>query len=153
MPKARPILSNSLFGIGLEQLLAGVELLVDDRREDAVQVLDDALLALAERGLVGDLEDAAAGVGALAEQAAHGHAELVDGADDLFHLAGDDERRQVHHGRGADAGAEVGRARGQVAELRRERVVHVLLEVGIELVDRRPDLLELEPERRTWMRR
>ena len=32
-----------------------------------------------------------------AEEAAHDHAELVYRPNDLLHLVGDDERRQVHH--------------------------------------------------------
>jgi hypothetical protein len=72
---------------------------LDNRVSTTAEALDDLLLGLAERGLVGNLEDAAAGVGALAEEAADDHAELVDGADDLFHLAGDDQRGQVHHRR------------------------------------------------------
>jgi hypothetical protein len=57
---------------------------------------------------------------------------------------GDDQRGQVHHRRAAHAGAEIGRAGGEVAELGREGVVEVLLEGGVELVDRGPDFLELE---------
>ena len=46
------------------------------------------------------------------------------------------ERGQVHHGRGAHAGADVGRAGGEVADLGREGEIELLLQLGVDLVDR-----------------
>ena len=55
------------------------------------------------------------------------------------------ERGQVHHRRGAHAGADVGRARGEVADLRREGEIELLLHLGVELVDGLEQRLELQP--------
>src|ERR1019366_8153931 len=55
-------LVEDLVGIGLQQLLPGVQLMLDDRVQHAAEAFDDALLGLAERGLVGNLENAAAGI-------------------------------------------------------------------------------------------
>jgi hypothetical protein len=117
---------------------------LDDRLQHAVQAADDLLLGLAEGGLVGNLEYAPACIRAFAEEAAHHHAELVHGADDLLHLVRNHQRRQVHHRRGAHRGAKIRRAGREVAERRGERIVEVLLERGVELVDRIPRLLELK---------
>jgi len=106
--------------------------------------LTDVFLGFAERRLVGNLEDAAARVGTLAKQPANRHPELVHGPDHLLHLAGDDQRGQVHHGRGAHTGAQVGRAGGEIAERRGERIVQFLLEFRVDRVDGIPGLLQLK---------
>ena len=51
---------------------------------------------------------------------------------------------QVEHHADADAGADVGRAGGQVAELGAEGVGELFLELVVELVDRVPDFGEPE---------
>ncbi len=147
MPKARPILSKSLPESASRRRARAFSScsMIDCRTPESR--LRICVLGLAEGRLVRDLEDAAARVGALAEEAAHDHAELVHGADDLLHLVRDDERGQVHHGGGAHAGAEVRRAGGQVAEARREGEVEALLERRVQLVDRGPGLLQLEARR------
>ena len=89
---------------------------LDDGLEDAGEALEDFLFGFTEGRLIRDLKNAAAGVGAFAKEAAHDHAELIHGADDFLHLAGDDERGQVHHRGSAHAGAEVGGASREVAE-------------------------------------
>ena len=137
-------LVEELARVGLEEAGPRIQLVLDDRLQNPGEALEDLLLGFAEGRLVRNLEDAAAGVGALAEQAAHDHPELVDRADDLLHLVRDDEGRQVHHGRGPHSGSEVGRARREVAEVRGEGVVEGILERAVELVDRRPGLLQLK---------
>jgi hypothetical protein len=139
-----PDLVEHLARIAFEQLGPGVQLVLDDGFKHAAQALDDVLLGLAEGRLVGNLEDAAARVGTLAEEPAHDHAQLVHGAHDLLHLPGDDQRGQVHHGGGPHAGAEIGRAGRQVAQRRRKGVVQLLLQRGVELGDGVPRLPELE---------
>ena len=101
-------------------------------------------LGLAEGHLVGNLEKVAERLGALAVEAAHGQADLVHRFDDLRDLVVEHERGQVHHGGGAHAGADVGRARGEIADLRREGEVELLLQLRVELVDRLEQRLELE---------
>ena len=51
----------------------------------------------------------------------------------------------MHHRRGAHGRAEIGRTGGEVPQGRRERVVEVILQGGIQLSDRVPSLLQLEP--------
>ena len=101
-------------------------------------------LRLAEGHLVGNLEEVAERLGAFAVEAAHGQADLVHGLDDLGDLVVEHERGQVHHGRGAHAGADVGRAGGEVADLGREGEVEFLLQLRVELVDGLEQRLELQ---------
>ena len=82
-----------------------------------------AALGLAEGHLVGHLEDIAQRLGAFAIKPAHGQAELVDRLDDRVDLFGQDQPGQVQHGADADAGAEIGRAGGQIAQLGAESVI------------------------------
>ena len=56
--------------------------MLDDLRQDLFQPLDDGRLGLAERHLVGDLENIAQRLGAFAVKSAHRQAELVDRLDD-----------------------------------------------------------------------
>ena len=88
-----------------------------------VQPLDDVRFRLAQGHLVGDLENIAQRLGAFAVKAAHGQAQLVDGLDDLVDLLGQHQPRQMQHGADADAGAEIGRAGGQVTQFRAESVI------------------------------
>ena len=92
--------------------------MIDDRTQHTAEPLDDLFLGFAQGRLVGNLEDAAARIRTLAEETTHDHAELVHGADDFFHLVTDHECRQMHHRGGAHGGAEVGGARGEVAQRR-----------------------------------
>ena len=104
-------------GAVVEQRAAGVVLVVDDLGDHQVlEVADDVVLGLAERGLVADLVEVAGRFGAFAVEPADGEAHVLGGAEDLFDLAGELQGRQVEHHADADAGADVGRAGGQVAE-------------------------------------
>ena len=128
----------------LEEDLAGVLLVLEDLGDDAVQPGNDLLLGLAEGGLVGDLEEIPHRLGPLAMEPADGQADLVDRVDDLVHLLGHDEAREVHHGACAHPGADIGGAGGEVAQLVVESEVERLLELRVGAVDHRVDLLELE---------
>ena len=98
----------------------------------------------AQGHLVGNLEDIAQRLGAFAVKSAHGQAEFVDRVNDRVDLLGQNQPRQMQHGADADAGAEVGRAGGQVAEFGSEGVIELLLQVGIHLVNGRPGLPQLQ---------
>ena len=82
-----------------------------------------AALAFAQRHLVGNLENIAQRLGALAVKPAHGQAELVHRLDDRIDLLRQHQSRQVQHRAHADARAEIRRARGQIAEFLAERVI------------------------------
>src|SRR5690606_40755092 len=85
------------------------------------EIADDLLLALAQRGLIGDLVEIAGGLGAFTVQAAYRQAHFLGGTEHLFDLAGELESRQVEHDTDADAGADVGGAGGEVAKARADR--------------------------------
>mgnify|MGYP003343258186 CR=1 FL=1 len=89
----------------------------------------------------------------LAEQAAHNHPELVDGAHHLFHLVRNHQRRQMHHRRRAHTSPDVGRAGGQVAERGRERVIQLVLQRGIEVVLVSSGAIAEGMQRLGWKRR
>ena len=127
-----------------EQGLAGRPLVLEDLGHDVGEDLDQLGLALAQGLLVGDLVEVARSLAPLAVEAADGQVDLLEGAEDLVDLLGLDQPGQVEHHADADAGADVGRAGGQVAELRAEGVGELFLELVVELVDRVPDLGEPE---------
>ena len=115
-------------GAPLKERLAGVLLVLDDLLDDFDQTVDDFLLGLAEGGLIGNLEEVSEGFGALAVKSAHSQTDFADGIDDLVDLFGEHEGGKVDHGRGAQAGADIGRAGGEVAEIRVKGVGHPVLE-------------------------
>gem|GEM_PF-3784864 len=115
-------------GPPFEKHLAGVLLVLDDLLDDFEQAVDDFLLRFAEGGLIGDLEKVAEGFGALAVKSAHRQTDFADRIDDLVNLFGEHEGGKVDHGRGAQAGADIGRAGGEVAEIRVKSVGHPVLE-------------------------
>ena len=127
-----------------EQPEPGVLLLFDDAVEPALEVGEDLPLVGAEGVLVGDLENAARGIGTLSEPAADDQAVLPDGADDLFHFLREDESGQMEHGGGAQAGAEVGRAGGEEAELGGKGDFEIFFQGGVDLVGLFPSGLEVE---------
>jgi len=88
--------------------------------------------------------EVARGPAPLAVQAAHGQVDLLQRSENLFDLLGQDQCRQVEHDAGAHAGADVGGASRQVAELLAEGVVDALLEQVVEAVDVLPALVEGE---------
>ena len=94
--------------------------------------------------LVGDLVKVAGGLAPLAVEAADGQVDLLKRAKDLVDLLGLDQAGEVEHDADANAGADVGRAGGQVAELGAEGVGQLFLELVVELVDRVPDFREPE---------
>ena len=124
---------------------AGLALVVDDHRHDVADLLDQVLLAAAERDLVADLVEIAHRLRAFAVQAADGQADLLQAAEDLVDLPGDDQGGQVQHHAHAHAGADVGRAGGQVAEPLVEGVGHLLLDQVVDAVDLLPGALQVQP--------
>ena len=99
----------------------------------------------AERDLVADLVEIAHRLRAFAVQAAHRQADLLQAAEDLVDLPGDDQGRQVQHHADAHAGADVGRAGGQIAQPLVEGVGDLLLDQVVDAVDLLPDALQVQP--------
>ena len=117
-------------GAIVQQRFAGVVLVVDDLGDHQVlEVADDFFFGLAQRRLVADLIEIAGGFGAFAVQPAHRQAHVLGGAEDLFDFAGELQGRQMKHHADADAGADVGRAGGQVAEARVEGEIELRFEL------------------------
>ena len=100
------------------ELGTGILLRAHDAFDDFFDLRDDLRLRLAQRVLVGDLEEITQSLGALTVEAAHSQADLADGLDNGIDLLGQNERRQMQHHRGTHAGAEIRRAGGQVTEFR-----------------------------------
>src|SRR4030095_1271065 len=67
----------------LEQSLARVVFLINDRLDDFGQTIDDIFFFFTERGLIGNLKKIAHGLGPFAVKAAHGEADFADRLDDL----------------------------------------------------------------------
>ena len=67
------------------------------------------------------------------------------GAEDLVDVLRLHERGEVQHHADPDAGADVGRAGGQVAEPLVEGVIQALFQLVIEAIDLLPDFREREP--------
>ena len=104
----RFILAAHLFA----RLLFGV----DDGRCGLDQFVSQLCGRRTESDLIGDLIEAADRLRAFAVGAAHRAAAAARVADDAVHLAGRGQHGQVQHDGCAQAGADVGRAGGQVAE-------------------------------------
>ena len=115
------VVERDRFALGEEG--AGVLLVLDDLLDDAVEAADDFLLGFAEGGLVRDLEKIPHRLGPLPVQAADGEADFVHRVDDLVDLVAHHQRRQVEHGRGTHAGADIRGARGEIAEVGVEREI------------------------------
>ena len=105
--------------------------MLNDLGEHFFEAFHNDGLGFTEGHLIGNLKDVTEGFSAFAIQAAHSQAELVDGLDDRVDLLGKHESGQVQHGTHADAGAEIGRARGEVAKFVIEGVVQLALEYRI----------------------
>ena len=99
------------------QLLAGLLLLVDDLGRGLDHLVYDGVLAAAQGDLVGQLIEAAGRAGALAVCAAHRKALAGRPAHQTRRRARLGQNRQMQHDRHAQAGAQVGRAGGQIAQL------------------------------------
>ena len=110
--------------------------MVGDLGDDALEAADDGFLALAEGGLVGNLIEIAERLGAFAVETADGEADLVDRLEDLADLVAEHEAGQVEHGGGAQAGAEIGRAGGEVAERGIEGEFERVFQLGVEFRER-----------------
>ena len=105
---------------------------------DVADLLDQLRFAPAERDLVADLVEVAHRLRAFAVQAADGQADLLQAAEDLVDLPRDHQRRQVQHHAHAHAGADVGGAGGQIAELVVEGVGDLVLDQVVDAVDLLP---------------
>ena len=135
VPKARATRSCRPAGAPSSSAVPGLPLVLHDLLDDLADLVEDLRLALAERHLVGDLVEVAERPAALAVEAADGQVDLLQGAEDLLDLLGQPEGRQVQHDAGPHAGADVGRAGGQVAELRAEGVGELRFEQVVDAVD------------------
>src|SRR5437762_4714958 len=67
----------------LQQSLARVVFLINDRLDDFGQTIDDVFLFFTKRSLIRNLKKIAHGFGAFTVKAAHGEADFADRLDDL----------------------------------------------------------------------
>uniref|UniRef100_A0A182VAI8 Uncharacterized protein n=1 Tax=Anopheles merus TaxID=30066 RepID=A0A182VAI8_ANOME len=107
--------------------MAGRLLDLDDLRNAIVHLLDGLELGQSHAALVGDVVDAALGLGVLTAGTAHLQVVLVGGCLQLRVVLG--QLRHLDVDRGADGGAKVGRAEGQEAETVVVRERDALLDV------------------------
>ena len=128
----------------LDQELPGLPFVVDDHRHDVVDLLDQFVFAAAQGDLVADLVEVAHRLRAFAEQAAHGQADLLQAAKDLFDLPRNDQGRQVQHHAHPHAGADVRGAGRQVAQPFVEGVGDLLFDGVVDGVDLFPDAVQVE---------
>ncbi len=110
-------------------------------------MVDQVLLALAERRLVRDLKEVADDFRALAVEAAEGQTDLRDPLKNLVDLLGQDQPRQVNQDRGPEPRPTIRGAGREVAELVVERVGQRAAHPLVQRVDHAPRLLRVEPAR------
>ena len=132
-------------GARLQEFLSGVVFALDDLFDDLFQTRDDFPFSFAEGILVTDLKEVGEGFGAFAVDAANGEADAIGGVDDLIDLFTEHQSGKVHHGGGAQAGTEVGRAGGEVAEFVVVGERQGGLELGIDGVEHAVGAGEVEP--------
>jgi len=92
----------------------GLLLHADEFGQTVVHLLDGLVFSQAHAALVRDVVDATLGLGVLASGSAHLQVELAGDLLELLAVGG--QLGQLDVGRGADGGAQVGRAEGQEAE-------------------------------------
>ena len=97
-----------------------------------------------KRGLVRDLKEIAHRLGAFAVKPADREPDLVHRLNDLVDHLAQNEAGQMQHGRGAHAGADIGRAGGQIAELRVVGEIELRLERAVDFVDELEGALQLQ---------
>lgn len=102
--------------IVLEELEPGVAFVRDDFLDDLFQSGDQHGFMLTERVLVGNLKEVRQGFAAFSVESTDGQADFLHGGDDLIHGFTQNHARQMEHGGGSHAGAQIGRAGGEVAE-------------------------------------
>lgn len=93
------------------------------------------------------LEQVADALGLVAVDTADGEAELRRDIHDTLDIAREDEARQMQQHRGAQARAEVRRARGQVAHLLVKGDVDLRLDHVVDMRSARKRRVEVEPRR------
>ena len=125
--------------------LARAALVRDDFRHGALEIVDDLLLAEAERELVRDLEEVAYDLLVVAVERAQRETELLRDIDDVVDVARIDEPWQMEYDRCAQARAEVRRTRCEIAHLLVEREVELSFDGVIDSGSERIGLLEIEP--------
>ncbi len=97
-----------------------------------------------ERGLVRDLKKIPHRLGAFSVKTANGETDLVHRLNDLVDHLAQDKTGKMQHGRGPHAGADVGRAGGQITEPRVVGEIELRLERAVDLVDELERALQLE---------
>ena len=97
-------------------LLTRLFLGVDDSGRGLYQLVGQLCGRRTESNLIGHLIESADRLRAFTVGAANGTAAAARVADDAVHLLGCGQHRQVQHDGGAETGADIGRAGGQVAE-------------------------------------
>src|SRR6202042_3896885 len=73
-----------------------------------------------------------------------GKAKFVDGLDNGIDLFVENKARKMQHGADADAGADISRTGGQVADIGVESVLEFFLKRAVKVVNGQPGLLELQ---------
>ena len=82
----------------------------------AVQAVDDRSFRFPQSLLIGNLENAAIGIRTLAEQAAYGYPQLIHRIDNLVHVLGHHQTREMHHRRSPHPCSKVSRASSQKSQ-------------------------------------
>src|SRR6266513_3445553 len=128
----------------LQQSLARVVFLINDRLDDLGQTIDDVFLLFTECGLIRNLKKIAHGLGALAVKAAHREADFADCLNDLVDQLAQYKPRQMQHGRGTHAGPDVRRTGGQVSKPRIESKIQFAFKRRVDFIDELERLFQLE---------
>ncbi len=128
----------------LDQRRSGLPFVFDDAGNHIANFIEDLRLALAERHLVGDLIKVPGRPASLAIETSHGQIDFLQRPKNFLDVLDHDQSGQVQHDAGPHAGADIGRASRQVAELFAESVTDTLLEQVVDLVNILPGLVERE---------
>ena len=114
-----------------------------------LEIADDVVFGFAERRLIADLIKIARGFGPFAIEAANGQSHVLGGTKYLFDFAGQFEGGKMKHHADANAGADVGRAGGQISKAGVKCPVERRFDFVVDLVDLIPRFFQLQPLRRT----
>ena len=135
-----PILE--LQAVAGRQALARRLLMADDLLHDPLDILHDFFLATSQGHLIGHLEEIPQGFRAFAVEPAGRQAQFGDGMEHFVDLLRDDQGGQVHHHRGAQAGARVGQTAGQIPPVARIGKGQRLGELIVQGIDEGPRLAQ-----------
>ena len=104
-----------LLASGLKQKMTRFPLIIDQDRDDLLNLFNQFLFRFSQRELIADLIKIAHGLGTFAEQPPNREVDLLKRAEDPVDLSGLHKRREMKHDADPKASSDIGRASSEVA--------------------------------------